>query len=311
MKKFKYKKSIYFFTGQNKVDLIKLELLNYVYNYIEELMAEKSDYMKVASAQMLRISPKQERQKQEYEQNNKKKRFNDQDLNEDELSLYFDDHLNHLNEHQLIELGRLILNKRNTEMKLYIRIIKKKHQGSDDEFYKLLDTDILLIKSKLAEIEKNISDFDFYAQDQSQSIQEENEILESLGHLKKLYNQFLHSAINEQNILLEKELDDLDVILLEKEEILKNIELYQKSINYNIFKNYPPDYPNKAKANEILSDIHNVMNEIVKIEDENSVELQTSMNELKQEIQSRSKETQAISKYSSGNIKSHFIDTTK
>lgn len=274
-------------------------------------MAEKSDFMKVASAQMLRVSPKQERQKQEYEQNRKKKRFPGQENDELEGNLFQDGSLSQLDEQQLIELGSLILNKRNTELKLFLRVNKRNEHKSGDEFYKLLDTDILLIKSKLAEIDKNISDFDFMAHDQKVNQQEEDEVLHDLDLLRKKYKSFLAAAHDEQKILLSKNPEDLEVILLEKEELLHQIETHQKTINYNIFKKYPPDYPKKAKANEILSDIHNVMNEIVRIEDENSVELQTSMNELKQEIQSRSKETKAISRYSSGNIRSHFIDTTK
>lgn len=274
----------------------------------EVKMADKNDYMKVASAQMLRINSKQEKPKQAFYFQSKHKQGLENGTDEFEMPEY-QANLNYLDPHQLIELGRLLLNKRNTELKLFLRI-KKRNNEDSKEFYNLLDTDILLIRGKLAEIEKKLSDFDFM-HDDPVNLDEEDEVLEKMQSLHQLYSTFLESAKKENDILLNNEVDKLDTILNEKEEALVQIELNQKNINYDIFKNYSQDYSKKIKANEILVDIHNVMDEIVKIEDQNSVGLKNAMDEMKAKILTQNKNTQAISKYASGNVKSHFINTTK
>jgi len=116
---------------------------------------------------------------------------------------------------------------------------------------------------------------------------------------------------NERLSILNEDDDELALIISQKNELLTQIEFIQKNINLKFFTKFPSDYPNKIKADAILSDIHNVMNKIVKIEDENSVNLQSVMNSIKVRLTEQDKNSKAISKYAVGNIKSHFIDTTK
>lgn len=268
-------------------------------------MTDKTEYMKVASAQLFRIVSKKENNQTPFDSHDKKKK-NSEDENDNHKESQKED-LSHLDLPQMIELGRLLLSKRNIELKMFVRI--KKESPQENAFFTNIDSDVLLIKSKLAEIDKNIADINFY---QFSSIdEEEDNTIDKLTDLSSLYGEFLKLAISEDNALNEDNIDDLENVLQEKETILTQIEQLQKKIDFNIFKKYPPDYSKKVKANEILVDIQSKMNQIVKIEDQNSVNLQNAMDDTKMKICDQEKSNKMISKYSSSGKKSYFIDTTK
>jgi hypothetical protein len=269
-------------------------------------MTDKSEYMKVASAQLFRVVSKKENNQTpfEFSDNKKKKTDDDNEKNNDTQK----EEINHLDSIQLIELGRLLLSKRNTELKLFVRI--KKNTPTENSFFSNIDSDVMLIKSKLAEIDKNIADINFY---HSNSIveDEEDNTINKLNKLDFYYGQFLEFAISEDSALNNDDIDALEIVLREKESVLTHIEQLQKNIDFNIFKKYPPDYPKKVKANDILVDIQSKMNQIVKIEDQNSVKLQNTMEDAKTKICEQENSSKKISQYASQSTKSYFIDTTK
>ncbi len=268
-------------------------------------MAEKSDYMKVASAQLLRISSKKENTKDGSDLNENHSKKQNQKSNEN--SQKSGHNINELNTVQLIELGRLILDKRNAELRLYLSLKKKKNNSTTDE----PETEISITINKIAEIAKNISDVDLLPVEHDIKNEEENEVLEKIISLKVLYHDFLKFAESERESIINEDDNELELILSLKNEVLTQIEYLQKTINVNYFSSFPPDYPKKVKADAILTDIHNVMNMIVKIEDENSVNLQSVMESIKTRLNEQEINSKAISKYAFGNLKSHFIDTTK
>ncbi|HOD53835.1 MAG TPA: hypothetical protein PKJ08_04855 [Candidatus Cloacimonadota bacterium] len=265
-------------------------------------MASKNDYMKVASAQLLRITSKKENNPETFDFNGNHSKKQNHEKKEQEFTEQHS--INSLDPNQMIELGRLLLFKRNAELKLYLNI-KKKNNGINDT-----ESEIIMTKNKLAEIDLSISDVDFINENIHDNA-EEDDIFEKLLSLKILYNEILAYAENERLSILNEDDDELALIISQKNELLTQIEFIQKNINLKFFTKFPSDYPNKIKADAILSDIHNVMNKIVKIEDENSVNLQSVMNSIKVRLTEQDKNSKAISKYAVGNIKSHFIDTTK
>lgn len=274
-------------------------------------MADKNDYFRVIPANMLKVTPKQESHQNQQDQKNKKK----EEKPEDNSSIFVNSKygIQELDSKELIELGRLIIDKRNSELKLFIRM-RNKDQMLQTEAYnqKTIEADIILLQRKIAELNMNVSELDFrlFEEKTTNDSSLENS-LDFLNRLKQLYELFYDFVKEEQRILNIEDIDFLEDILKQKETVLNQIVDIQKNINFEVFKEISPENEKKAKANEILSDIHNVMNEIIRQEDENSVELQNVREKMKLNISRQDKGAKVISQYAQSSMKSHFIDTKK
>jgi len=107
------------------------------------------------------------------------------------------------------------------------------------------------------------------------------------------------------------DIDFLEEIIKQKEEVLEKITSARNAVVFDYFKKLHPEDKNKIKANEILSDIHIVIDEIIRQEDENSVELQNISEKMKLDIARQDRGAKAVSQYAQSTTKSHFIDTKK
>ena len=216
---------------------------------------------------------------------------------------------------QQYELGFLILKKRNLELFLFTKLMqtRKNNDGTIESSFEdstQVQQEIHLIQMKMFELEKEITELQsrvFTVKEYS----DEDDVFSKLLILVKEYQDYLDQSIKENYVLLEQGGEEISQILEVKEKILHNIEKYQRQVPFEYFKDYSPEHPKKIKADEILSELHNIVSEIVKIEDQNSVELQNQKESLKSEMKKQNKGVQAISKYVKGDLKSHFINTTK
>ena len=273
-------------------------------------MAERNDYLKVAPADMLKITPKQDSHQHPSDENNKKnKTQHEQEANEAKSESHI---LKEYQPTELIELGRLIMKKRNTELKLFLRLKSKDKLDHAKEFsHKTLESDIVLLQQKIAEYSLNVLELDIKNNTGNVDITDIDEEINNLEQLKITYQLFFDFVKEEQKILNIDDIDFLEDIIRQKDNVLQQIIDIQKRLNLGIFKNIFPENEKKIKANRILSDIHNVMNEIIRQEDENSVELQNLREKMKFDIARQDKGARAISQYGQSSLKSHFIDTKK
>lgn len=261
-------------------------------------MADKSDYMKIASAQSLRISPKKEgnQESTDFYANSKR-----QDKEKNEQNHQEHKHLNELDMAQHIELGRLLLLKRNTEMRLFVDLKKEKPN----------EKEIIIIKNKLVDIESNLFSVGRDKVKETPSNSETEEIISKIESIKQLYDKMLALAEQERQTIFEEDDEQLELVIKLKNKVLDDIDVQLKQVDINYFKDFPPENENKIKVDAILIDIHYVMNMIVKIEDENSVNLQSVMDGISLKLAAKDSNAQAISKYALSSNNSHFIDTTK
>ncbi|HPY96398.1 MAG TPA: hypothetical protein PL063_04235 [Candidatus Cloacimonadota bacterium] len=261
-------------------------------------MADKSDYMKIASAQSLRISPKKEGNQEsgDFYANSKR-----QDKEKNEQNQQEQKQLNELDMAQHIELGRLLLLKRNTEMRLFVDLKKEKPN----------EKEIIIIKNKLVDIESNLFSVGRDKVKETLSNSETDEIIIKIESIKELYDKMLALTEQEKQIILEEDDEQLELVINKKNNVLDKIDALLKQVDINYFKDFPPENENKIKVDAILIDIHYVMNMIVKIEDENSVNLQSVMDGISMKLTAKDSNAAAISKYALSSNNSHFIDTTK
>ena len=148
---------------------------------------------------------------------------------------------------------------------------------------------------------QNINQFDEY----------DDTTIHNMNKLFELYKIFLLCVQDEKKILNIDDIDFLDDIIRQKDLILNQIDETRKLIDFNIFKDIDNNSEKKIKANVILSDIHRVMNEIITLEDENRVELQSLKEKMKLDIIRQDKGAKVVSQFEQTIVKSHFIDTKK
>lgn len=271
-------------------------------------MADKSDFFKVAPVHLLKVSSKHDNHQNPNEQQKKKKKESKYHAVESIKGV------EELNTSELVEFGRIILSKRNVELKLFLRMKNHKELMKSDSFIQsTIQTEIVLLQAKLAEFDKDLQELDLKLYD-SGNLSHDVDLdyaLSLLEQLFNLYHLFFDCVKEEVRLLNIEDIDFLDTIIKQKEDILNDIVVCQKKINFDFLKKISPENEKKIKANQILSDIHNVINEIIKQEDENSVELHSLMEKMKLDIARQDRGAKAISQYAQTSLKSHFIDTKK
>jgi|GEM_PF-1978151 len=271
-------------------------------------MVEKNDFMKVASPGMLSVTSRQDSSQNQYDQQkkNKKKNKKEDDSGDNEFEDFDDFEID-----ELIEFGGKVSKKRNKDLKTFMNTIN----SSSHFFDASLDPTAL-----------SIEDVD------SQLVDDSSDSVELLTKLHVLYSSFFKIVLDESKIINMNEIDGFDILIRKKDIILDQIDKILKIINFNDFKkeispappappalgfltiplfgnkNILPQNKEKTKADEILSEIHKVVNEIMKQENKNSVELQSLKEKMKLDIAKQERGAKAVSQYGQPNVKSHFID---
>ena len=258
-------------------------------------MTDKNDFMKVAPPGMLTVTSRQDSSQNQYDQKKKKKDAKKQtdDAHEEELEEFEID--------ELVEFGMTTFKKRNTEKKLFL---------------KMKDQNNLTQASSLCHEKPTESE-------DSETVDDDPQSTENLSKLHVAYKSYLKIVKEESKIINIDDIDHFDDIIHQKDVILDHIDIIIKSIDFDIFKKdlipasqaswieqkfFFKKNEKNIKADEILSDIHKVINEIVRLEDENSVELQNLKERMKLDMAKQERGAKAISQYGQPNTRSHFID---
>jgi len=260
-------------------------------------MAGKNDYLPIAPSNTLRVTTSGDGHHNHQDGKNKKKsepKLDDQTIitNEDELESI-----------ELIELGRILLKKRNTEMKLFQNLqLNKENTQPDEQVINILQVKIAQYERDLQELKQNKT-----IENTEINLTMEDQIL----YLEKLYSTYLvynECIIEAKRIININDIEFLDNIIRQKESILNQIDDIRNSIDLSFIKNYSVSKEKKLKADQLLADIHLLINKIIDEDNQNSIQMKKILDKVKISLANIDIEKKTISKYGQKNIKSHFID---
>jgi hypothetical protein len=252
---------------------------------------EKSDFIRISATNSMTVTSRQESAKHEYDQKKKKEKRKSSDDKEKQNQEEFETV-------ELIEYGRLLFAKRNKELKLFM----KGYQEAGDrrqETVEIETGDLETGDLETGDIETGDAEAEYTSE------------VYKLQTLHEHYNTFYALVKDENKIININDIDFLEKIIEQKDEILSQITAIRELISFDYFNDLLPEDKNKIKANEILTDIHIVIDKIIRQEDENSVELQNIREKMKLDIAKQDRGAKAISQYAQTTTKSHFIDTKK
>ena len=253
-------------------------------------MTDKNDFIPVSVTNTIRVTTRDESPQNQGEQKKKKQE------DKKNIELQNKKSLEQLETTKLIEFGRIVLNKRNAELKLFT------HQKSPEA-----NNDLELLQLKIAGYEKDIQELSLKQPPAISDIDLETQII----NLEKLFDLYtsLHKVVKEERKILNiDDIDFLEGIIIQKDEILNNCDIIRNQIDFTIFKELPEKNENKIKYEKVLGEIRNLINDIIKYEDENSIELQNVREKMKIMITKQAKSTKTISQYSQNPPQAHFID---
>ena len=239
--------------------------------------------------QFLRISEKRDsgKRNREEEKNKKKKRkFRDR-LEKEEAKLSKEDSIDWYKED--LNIAQEILRKENL-----IRLRSLKYQGSE-----------ITEASSDSASKKQVSESKQLPKLSSESM------IDRLLRLKKYYFAYHKITLEQAQAITKNEAEKISKNLKIKEQLLLKIKETQSSLNFNKMKKNKEDSEKRTKANSILNDIHSEIKKIINQENKNSVKLQSQRDLVKEKLNKISRNSNFISKYSSKNKKSHFINTKK
>ena len=283
-------------------------------------MVTKDDFLRAIPTGMLRVASRNDSHQSQYDQKKKKKEPKIQESSEENQET------EELDFRELIEFGRIVFHKRNTELKLFSKLrnlnllneIKaaelKKQDNNSNVQNETPDSTIphetSILKIKIAGFNKDLQEIKLKTKEQTHTPQEHEDkiVLQNLSKLLELYSSFLISVKKENTIINIDDIDHFEVFIKEKDDILDQIEAVQREIDFEAFKDYPPDDENKIMANQILADIHDTINKIILQENQNNIELQNLKDKIKLDISKQDKGAKAVSQYGKSSIQSHFID---
>ena len=253
-------------------------------------MTDKNDFIPVSVANTIRVTTRDESHQNQGEQKKKKEE------EKKNIELQNKKSLEQLDTTELIEFGRIVLNKRNTELKLFT------HQKNPEN-----SNDLELLQLKIATYEKDIHELSLKPPPVITDIDLETQI-NNLVELFDLYTS-LHEVVKEERKILNiDDIDFLEGIIIQKDDILNNCDLIRNQINFQILQELPDKNETKIKYEKILSEIRNTINDIIKYEDENSIELQNVRDKMKIMIVKQAKSSKTISQYSQNPTQAHFVD---
>ena len=270
-------------------------------------MNDKSDFIPISTVEGLKVTSREDSSQNQYNQQNRKKH----NRQNDEREIHRDIEL--LSPDELMEYGSIILNKRNTELKLFNNLKAKHSAETDVDLKHEIEANLFLLEKKIAMYDSVLQRLELKRNELP--IEEHNPdldiILSYISNLLEHYKTFLAAVKDENKILNAEDIDFLENVIKQKDEILDRIDNTRKHINFDVFNKLSPKNKKKIKADKILSDIHNIVSEIISQEDENRVELLALSEQMKLEIKRQDRGVKAISQFTPAVTKSHFIDTKK
>ena len=247
-------------------------------------MTEKSDFIRIASPGMLSVASRKESSQNQYDQQKKKKE------NKKQIEINPEAEMEEFDIEELVEFGRIVSKKRNQDM----RITKQELQGNAEEEMSIGTDDGTEETERTSALDTETERTSAFPTE--------------LSPLLDLYQKYYLCVCEESKIITTDDIDAFDDIIKQKDFILDQIDIVLKTINFDEYKNNSPKDENKTKANEILSEIHFVINKIMRQEDENSVELQSLKERMKLDIIKQERGAKAVSQYGQSLARSHFID---
>ncbi|MCD4651353.1 MAG: hypothetical protein K8S56_06155 [Candidatus Cloacimonetes bacterium] len=211
----------------------------------------------------------------------------------------------------IMELGRLILEKRNLELSLYTG--ENTNEIPDNEEKENLHR----IIGQIAELEHKIQALD--SDSRPTQPLSEDEITETylsyqidrISKLLLVYREYHGKSRDESTAIEVENFPQLDKLMKTKRQMLMQIRKLQQKISLSSFDSLSEDHPKKIQANDLLADINNELNKIIDMENKNSVELESQRKEIRKKLGNRGKKVKALNKYSSKDRTAHFIDTKK
>ena len=259
-------------------------------------MGEKNDYIPVSNT--ISVASRNDSNQSQFDQNRKKK-----EEEKKPIEIKIKKTPEQLDTTELIEFGRIVLNKRNTELKLFSHQ-KSAETNNPDEAQ---NTDIALLQVKIANYEKDIQELDLKNIPDPTDTDLETQI-DQLEKLFQLYVTLSECIKAERKILNIDDIDQLDDIILQKDDILNHCDKTRNMINFSLLNNLPEKSEIRIKSNAITADIKTLLNDIIQYENENSIELQNVREKMKLILSKQDKGVKTITQYIQTAPKSHFID---
>ena len=192
-----------------------------------------------------------------------------------------------------LNIGAKVLEKRNSELSALSKMII--NESYDEN----------LIQRKILKSDRNLYEINSEFEPLLNKDELEKDDFEKLQHLEKYYMRYEELTNEQKRTIIEEDFEHLNNLFSEKDIILSKIQTLQNTINYDKISHTEEK---KIKANIILADIHNRMNGVVQLEDENNSRLCSLKNEMKVALGKIHKGSQMIAKYGNKHISSHFID---
>lgn len=192
-----------------------------------------------------------------------------------------------------LNIGIKVLEKRNSELSALSDMIRNENYDEN------------LIQRKILKSDRDLYEISSNSPLSSNEKDLEKDDLENLQQLDRYYKRYEKLTNEQKETIIKEDFDRLNKLFSEKNTILAKIQALQNTINY---KKIALSEEKKIKANVILSDIHNRMNGVIQIEDENNSRLCSLKNEMKVALGKIHKGSQMIAKYGNKHISSHFID---
>lgn len=206
-----------------------------------------------------------------------------------------------------LELGNLLIKRKNYEVEVYHKLHKKENAPEDEVI--ILDSEISQLRVKIQLIDK---EFENYHNTPSNSNSENDLIgLKYLSDLLIYYKRYSTLSDNEYKIIDDEDFDLLPDIMSKKNETLSKIETTLNKVNFSYITKLEPVNKKRIKAESILSDIKFVINGIIEKEGKNSVELQSQKKDLQYKLNKRNSSLKALKGYSRTSRRPHFVNTSK
>jgi hypothetical protein len=269
--------------------------INFSNNNVDNNDKEKSggvmtdkDFVKI-STDSIRVLSSNDNNKNKFDEEKKNKKNQEKK----ELENNFEQNLDELNTSEFIEFSNNSLSRTNSDEHTFVEI----KNSQLDRVGNKNKIDLLPID----ELVENVEVF---------NINEEQTIV-NLNKLYELYKIYLLCLKDENKILNIDDIDFLDEIIRQKDIVLTKIENTSKDIDFKAINEYLKNNIKIIKVEDIINDIKSVVNEIITIEDENRVELQSLCEKMKFDISRQEKSAKVLFQFEQSTEKSHFIDTKK
>ncbi|MCL1826752.1 MAG: hypothetical protein FWG20_01810 [Candidatus Cloacimonetes bacterium] len=258
-------------------------------------MAEKNDYIPVSASNTLRVAARNDSNQNQHDTPKKKQEEKHTNIEVPEKAT------EELEPTELIEFGRLLLQKRNAELKLFSL------QKNTEDISENTSTEIIGLQVKIASLEKDIQELHLTNTTRSTSDNIDEQI-KSLEKLHQLNIALLDCVKEERTILNIDDIDFLETIIRQKDDILNQCDMVRNEINFRLFDDLLDTDPKKIKYRQMVTDLRSLINEIIEYEDENAIELHNVREKMKLILTKQDIGAKTISQYTQSTNKSHFID---